>query len=378
MLNDFLTPVNEELKNFAESQDRFSIGNFVKFDLDESAEEKAVVIIGVKETRGAGENCNSKLDFFGIRKALYQLRKGDWDWNLYDLGDIEAGADLSDTYYAFLKIQQEILKQKKHLIILGGTSDLIYHQYRAFDGIKHNINLTTIDNRFRLGDDSEELSPQNYLSKIISDKPYNLFEYTHLGGQVYFVAQEELDLMEQLNFGVQRLGKLTKNLTEAEPELRMSDAVAINLESMQASDFQSAISNSPNGFSAREICALARYSGLNNRVKSLGIYNYKSNNILTDEFLFAEILWYYIEGKNSSQEIVSFDDDSFEKFYVQMPEQEIIFFRNIYSNQWWMQIDGLNEIKDNPVAIAGSESDYRKAISGEIPERWWKAYKKLY
>src|SRR5690606_18314595 len=132
-------------------------------------------------------------------------------------------------------------------VILGGASNLAYFQYRAFDGLKHNVNLTAIDNRFRLGDNTAELDAQNYLSKIITQKPHNLFEYTHLGFQTYFVAQEELDLMEEMNFDVKRLGSLIGNISEAEPELRNSDMVILNLESVQSPDFQSTIENSPNG-----------------------------------------------------------------------------------------------------------------------------------
>src|SRR5690606_19322090 len=235
---------------------------------------------------------NPELEFDGLRKQLYQLKKGNWHLPVYDLGDLHAGATREDTYFAFLKIQEELLKKKAVLVILGGSSNLIYWQFRAFDSIKHTINLTCIDNRFRLGVDSEELNSNNYLSKIITDEPHSLFDYTHLGHQTYFVAQEELDLMEHLNFEVKRLGKLTESISEAEPELRNSNLVVMNLDAVQYSDFRSNKESSANGFNSREICALARYSGRNNKTQSFGVYNYKAKNILVDDMLLAEILWY--------------------------------------------------------------------------------------
>src|SRR5690606_3468557 len=228
---------------------------------------------------------NPELEFDGLRKQLYQLKKGNWHLPVYDLGDLHAGATREDTYFAFLKIQEELLKKKAVLVILGGSSNLIYWQFRAFDSIKHTINLTCIDNRFRLGVDSEELNSNNYLSKIITNEPHSLFDYTHLGHQTYFVAQEELDLMEELNFEVKRLGLLTENLDESEPELRNSDMVILNLDSIQHSDFQSNAEPSPNGFNSREICAIARYSGINNKVRSFGVYNFEAKNILPDNLL---------------------------------------------------------------------------------------------
>src|SRR5690606_35471812 len=207
--------------------DIFSIGNSVRFD--EELEKNSLVIVGVKETRGGEENYNSELSFDEIREQLYRLKKGNWHLPIYDLGDLHAGATREDTYFAFMQIQKEILKQECVLIVLGGASNLAYWQFRAFDYITHKVNLACIDNRFRLGNDGDNLSSNNYLSKIITDEPHSLFEYTHLGHQTYFVAQEELDLMEHLNFDVKRLGKLTERINESEPELRNSDMVVMNL-----------------------------------------------------------------------------------------------------------------------------------------------------
>lgn len=378
MVNEFLTPVSEDLREFAMQLDSFSIGNGLQFDGE--PEEKSIVILGVRETRGGTESFNPELEFDGLRKQLYQLKKGNWHLPVYDLGDLHAGATREDTYFAFLKIQEELLKKKAVLVILGGSSNLIYWQFRAFDSIKHTINLTCIDNRFRLGVDSEELNSNNYLSKIITAEPHSLFEYTHLGHQTYFVAQEELDLMEHLNFDVKRLGKLTENLNESEPELRNSDLVALNLESLQSSDFRSATELSPNGFNSREICSIARYSGINNKVQSFGVYNFKAINVPSDELLLAEILWYFIEGKNHAQEILNFEkEDAYETYFVQIPEQDLIFYKDLKNEQWWMELGEMNDSDPlNKQVIPCSVRDYKESLKGKIPERWWKSYKKLY
>jgi len=374
MLYEFLTPVNDELREFASGLDIFSIGNNMIFD--EEITESAIVLISVKETRGSSVNFNSELEFNSIRKQFYQLKRGNWHLPIYDLGDLHAGAVREDTYFAFQKIQEELLRKKCIVIILGGTANLAYYQYRAFDKSKHNINLSCIDNRFRLGNDSFELNSQNYLSKIISEKPHNLFEYTHLGYQTYFVAQEELDLMEELNFDIKRLGKLTETIAEAEPELRNSDTVVLNLEAIQSSDFQSSIELSPNGFNSREICSLSRYAGINNKIKSFGVYNYKAKNIITDDLLLSEILWYFIEGKNHAPETVNFEENTYEKFYVQIPEQDLTFYHNVKTEQWWLELKEMSEAEKHIVPC--SERDYRNSLEGKIPERWWKSYKKLY
>lgn len=378
MVNEFLTPISVELQEFASELDAFSIGNGLRFD--GNPEEKSIVILGVRESRGGVDSYNSELEFDSIRKQLYRLKKGNWHLPVYDLGDLHAGATREDTYFAFLKIQEELLQKKAILIVLGGSPNLIYWQFRALDSVRHTINLTCIDNRFRLGVDSEELNSNNYLSKIITEEPHSLFEYTHLGHQTYFVAQEELDLMEHLNFDVKRLGKLTENLNESEPELRNSDLVALNLEALQSSDFRSTPELSPNGFNSREICSIARYSGINNKVQSFGVYNFKAKNIPSDELLLAEILWYFIEGKNHAKEVLNFESsDSHETYFVQMQEQDLIFYRDLLTEQWWLELEEMNE--SAPLGrhvIPCSAKDYEDSLKGKIPERWWRSYKKLY
>lgn len=375
MIHEFLTPVSAELRTYASELDEFSIGQNLRFDAD--FEENSMVIFGIKETRDQIQDPHLELDFDLVREQFYLLKKGNWHVPLYDLGDILPGESLEDTYFAFLKIQQELLKKKCVLIILGGTSSLAYWQYRAFDAITHQVNVSCIDNRFRLGNSDYDLSSNNYLSKIITTEPHQLFDYSHLGYQTYFVGQEELDLMDQLNFDVKRLGKLIDNMQEAEPELRFSDLVILNLEALQASDFKSSTQQSPNGFSSREICSLSRYAGINNKVQSFGVYNFKAKNILVDNILLAEILWYFIEGKNQApMELDLNEREDIETFYVQLPEQDLIFYHDIDSQQWWMELSEAEATQRQ--IIPCSIRDYEDSLKGRIPDRWWKSFKKLY
>src|SRR5690606_31126943 len=171
-----LTPVSAELRTYASELDAFSIGQDLRFDTD--FEENSIVIFGIKETRDQIQDPHLELDFDLVREQFYLVKKGNWHVPLYDLGDILPGESLEDTYFAFLKIQQELLKKKCVLIILGGTSSLAYWQYRAFDAITHQVNVSCIDNRFRLGNSDYDLSSNNYLSKIITTEPHQLFDYS--------------------------------------------------------------------------------------------------------------------------------------------------------------------------------------------------------
>ena len=145
--------------------------------------ELDVVLIGVRERRGAVEELEDYLDFSTARKAFYKLFPGNWHTRVGDLGDLEAGDQLSDTYYALKELVSSCVKNDVIPIILGGSQDLTYALYRAFDDLDQMVNLVNVDSRFDLGNSSLPITHESYVGKIIIDQPYNLFNYSNLGYQ---------------------------------------------------------------------------------------------------------------------------------------------------------------------------------------------------
>ena len=377
MFDEFLNPVSEELQSFAFSQSQFSLGHAISFyfDEEENSEVEKIAILGLKEKK---EDFDVEFDL--IRRELYQLKIGNWTTKNIDFGDIEPGATFEDSCFAFHKVHQTLLKLGFKVLVLGHLPEFTYFQYRSFDAIKANVNLSCFDARFRFGDESEELNQENFLSYIISQPPHNLFEYTHFGHQTYYVAKEELDLIEHLNFDVLRLGELMKSIKKVEPFTREADLVAIDLASIQASDFFSTPSPIPNGFNAREICAVTRYIGTSHTVQSLYLYHYIEKYRKPDHLLVAQMMWYFIDGQNHKPLQVDFDDEvHFEKIHVPTVEQDLIFYHNLYSNQWWIEIKNLNDHSPEGIHIVPCHKrDYTQAIRGEVPNRFWKSFKKFY
>ena len=266
-------------------------------------------------------------------------------------------------------------------ILIGGSQDLTYATYRAYDNIKPMINIINIDNSFDLGDSSKPITNQNYIGKVILDKPYNLFNYSTIGFQTYFNSQEEIDLMEKLYFEYERLGDINYNIKSVEPSMRDADLVTIDLNSVKSSEVSLKQKFSPNGFNGREICAISRYAGISNKVSSFGIYEYKSS--INDEataMLIAQMIWYFIEGYNCRVKDDNFQNpDEFNKYIVLVQDQELIFYKSLKTGRWWIETPFLTvtHTKRNKYALlACMQSDYEAALMGNIPDRWHKAYKK--
>ncbi len=92
------------------------------------------------------------ITFDAFRKELYALYPGNWNHKIVDLGDIENGDTVEDTYFAVKTVVEALLKKDIIPIILGGSQDLVYAQYRAYDSLGNMVNLVNVDNNFDLGD----------------------------------------------------------------------------------------------------------------------------------------------------------------------------------------------------------------------------------
>ena len=338
-------------------------------------------ILGVKENRKDVDYKGEIVDFDGIREAFYSLYPGNWTESIVDLGDIEPGETVEDTYFAFRTVIEALLKKQIIPLILGGSQDLLYNQYRAYDALGKMINLVNIDHRFDLGDAEKPISNKSYVGKIIVDKPYNLFNYSVIGYQSYFNPPEEIALMDKLYFDAYRLGMVTKDITEVEPILRDADIVALDVAAIKSGEMSYKYYKSPNGFDGREICAIARYAGISNRVSSFGLYELKdfmhSESAAT---LLAQVLWYFVEGVNFRVEDEDFrQEDNYTTYKVPVADEILVFKKSKKTGRWWIElpfISSINNKLERHTLLPCTYGEYLSATNQEIPERWYKARQK--
>ena len=134
------------------------------------------------------------------------------DIKICDLGNVSPGATVEDTYHAVSDVIQSLIKKNVFVVILGGSQDITFANYKAYEKLEQTVNLVSIDSKFDLGNDEEELSSSNFLSKIILHKPNYLFNYGHLGYQTYYVSPDETKLMNDLYFDYARLGEIQEDV----------------------------------------------------------------------------------------------------------------------------------------------------------------------
>lgn len=381
---EFLSPVSEIVAAHVALLSDQSLGKQINIhtvadgvpDLD----KVDIAIIGVRENRNDLNYLGEGLHFDTIRASLYELFPGNWDTSIVDLGDIQPGEEVSDTYFLMKDILGMLLQKNVIPLIIGGSQDLVYGQYRSFDILERMVNLVNVDSRFDLGNTSQTMKNNSFIGKIIVEEPYNLFNYSNIGYQTYFNSQEEIDLIEKLYFDAYRLGEVISDVTIVEPIMRDADIVAVDLGAMSSTclDYKYA---SPNGFNGREICAIARYAGISDKVKSFGVYEFKNfKHEETTALLIAQMLWYFVEGVNyRSNELNIKDKESTLHYNVPIEDEVLSFYKSPKTERWWIEIpfisSGNNKLKRHTL-LPCTYNDYERACNQEIPERWYKAKRK--
>lgn len=382
---NFLSPVSDAVLAHNELLSAQALGRKIKIHSSQNGipdiDGARIVLIGVLENRNAINYIGEPFNLNEIRKSFYSLFLGSWDTSIVDLGDINQGETVEDTYFA-LKETLTILIQKRIIpLILGGSQDLTYANYRAYDSLIPMVNVVNIDSRFDLGDSSKPIKNDSFVGKIILDQPYNLFNYAAIGYQTYFNSQEEIDLMERLYFESYRLGEVSKDITIVEPVMRDANIVSVDLGVIKASELSLKQRLSPNGLTGKEICAVSRYAGISNKVSSFGIYEYKpSHNDAVTSMLIAQMLWYFIEGVNCRvKDDVFINETKYQKYTTLTDSEELVFYKSTDTGRWWIEIPFLininNKLKKHTL-LPCTHKDYIDACENKIPNRWYKAYQK--
>ena len=379
MVFDFLQPVSSSVEEYISTLSNQTLGKKVVLHTQTDfpvLENIALALITVNENRGAGKE-NKVDDFEGFRKEFYRLYPGNWTVSMADLGTIEAGERIEDTYFVLKKLVEELVKKKIIPIVIGGSQDLTYAMYRAYDNLDQMVNLVTVDNQFDFAKENALMS-NSFLSKIIIEEPTNLFNYANLGYQTYYNSQEEIDLIEKMYFEAYRLGEVANNIAVAEPVFRDADLVSIDVTAVQSSFSGNFSEFNPNGFNGKEICSLTRYAGISDKVSAFGIFNF--NTVSQEEILIAQMVWYFIEGFSfRSNEYPFGSKEKYIKYIVPIEDEELVFYKSNISGRWWIEIPFLTNVNNKLKRITllpCTNEDYLAACEQEIPERWWKAQRR--
>lgn len=383
-LTILFSPLEESISN--KSFPANSLFKNIKIYGDKMPDFKGVdiAIFGVREERGTTTNqgCNKGPD--EIRKKLYNLKKGNGAYRIVDLGNLNAGIDLDETYVRISEVCRILLENNVMPLILGGTHDLDYGQYRGYEEMEKLISLLNIDAFLDLDDHKESAPANQHIHKILLHEPNYLLSYTHLAHQLYLIDPSSVSILEKLYFEAFRVGQMRTNLTEMEPAIRNADLLSFDITSIRSSDAPGNANAQPFGLTGEEACQLCWYAGMNEKLSSAGFYEYNPTyddaNKKTASVI-ATMIWYFIEGFYHRKNEHNFKSNDFLKYVVSMPvePETLAFYKSKVTEKWWMEVayhrPGARYTRNS--IIPCSYSDYQTATKGEVPERYISTLAKL-
>jgi hypothetical protein len=305
-----------------------------------------------------------------VRQQLYLLQWHFGSLKMADLGNLRPGADAAATAAGLAEVLSELHELQITAVVIGDDALLRSAQYLA---LRHASTPT----EFAMVLPGLDPEADAGLQRILQHQPSFLFNLSFYATQAYFMPEAAIDWLEAGHYEHHRLGLLREKMEEAEPGLRSTHVMSVDLAALRYSDAPDLPLISANGLYAEEAVALARYAGLSPNLQSFLIYGSPFEHVVSAS-LAAQMAWYFVSGYTQRYpEQPSENDPNFMVYRTMMSNtvNEITFYRSQRSNRWWMEVP--HPYEDRTVLLGCSYADYQKACDDDLPDRWWRAYQRM-
>jgi formiminoglutamase len=344
-----------------------------------------IIVMGIPESRGSLEGSGCEKAPNPIREKFYRLSSPVELLSIADLGNLKLGETVEDTCEKLRYVTEVLLKRGKIVIALGGSQEIIYGLYQAYENLELELQYVNIDNRLDLVDSEMGLNNHSVNHRIFAHTPVFLDHFVNLGSQRFLVTEAEDKILQGLNFERIRVGELYKNPRLAEPFLREADLVALDLGALRMSEAPGNLHSSPAGLTVEQACQMMRYAGNGPTCTALALCEFNPEYDLNEQtsYISALLAWHFVEGyANRKPDYPDARRQNVKTFRAVLDSavEEIIFYQSKLSERWWMEVSPplANGQRPKPSRLVPcTEEDYQRARAGEIPPRWWVFYRKM-
>ena len=313
-----------------------------------------------------------------IRRALYALF-GNWPaLTLADAGHFTGQAE---------ELPGTILEMRRWgfvPVLLTPYQSSTYHAYASFCMSEETVNLLSVDESPDLGEMTELIGEKNWLTHLISHTPNFLFNYTLLAYQQYLSNPEALKILENFHFDLIRLGEVRDKIKLTEPFFRNAELISFDLGAVRSSDTGILEFSNPNGLYAEEACRLMRYAGHGGKLKCIVLCGFSGIGLNTiSAALLAQLIWHLNDGYEARIDDGQIGKEADFLTYTiggTNEIEELVFYKSARSGRWWMKVPSFAKLhgrSNRNHIVPCNYEDYQQALSGDIPETWWRTHQKL-
>lgn len=335
------------------------------------SEDYQIALVGIPESFNSIHNKGCSLAPDEIRKYLYPLTHTFGRLNIRDLGNLRKGKQTKDSYFAIESITEELLKENIFPVFLGGSQDFSLPVFQGIANYQRKVNLCIIDSKLDLGTDEGDFHSLSFLKKIIENSSLSRFDI--IGTQTYFLSQQQIDCLKDIDFENLRLGIARNEMSKTEVYFRSSDFISLDMGVIRQGDAPGYAEPVPNGFFGEEMCQLARYAGISDRLKAFGLFemNPSFDRKGQSAALAAQIIWYLLDGLNSRFfDYPRKNIDEYDKIVVEQTfskDYEMVFYHNPLNGRFWLKIPRKNGKEE---IIPCTQGDFLDAKKDFIPQTW--------
>jgi formiminoglutamase len=247
---------------------------------NDNYEHSEVIILGCPQDEGVARNkgrIGAALAPDVIRTQFYKLSNFNITTAIYDLGDTVIQESLEETHYLQTQIVEQVLRDGKKLVILGGGNDISYADGSAMAKVfgKENWSAINTDAHFDVRADFPRNSGTPYRQLLDENLvlPKNFYEIGYqpqVNSPIYFdylknsgAIAISLEEFHHQNFKIQ---DLIKN-QEQNSEEQKNYFFGFDVDSVRASDAPGVSAPSPTGIKSEEFINLAGFAGSLKRTK---------------------------------------------------------------------------------------------------------------
>jgi formiminoglutamase len=245
------------------------LGEIVSSSFD-NYEKSEIIILGCPQDEGVARNkgrIGAEFAPDAIRAQFYKLSNFGIASGIFDLGDTIIKKTLEETHDLHTQIVEQVLRDGKRLMVLGGGNDISYADCAAIAKVFGNENCLAfnIDAHFDVRADFTRNSGTPY-RQLLEEKhilPENFFE---IGFQPQANSPIYFDYLKKLDAPIISLEEFQKNpcLEKAISSLLTADSSlfwGFDADSVRSSDAPGVSAPSPIGLTAEEFINLAGFAG---------------------------------------------------------------------------------------------------------------------